>query len=207
MSFTFLKNALLLAAVVAGAGCHFVKITEPKRSATEQLLLSTAADRAVREVDLSSLKGKKVYVEEEYFKSYDEGYALGAIRQHLSESGALLTQSRTNAEIVVEVRSGGLGLDLRESLLGIPAMTLPVPLAGAAQTPELALYKSLKGDSIAKFALFAYERVSGAHVHSTEAMSGGAHFHHYKILGFINWRRTSVPELDPKIGSRLKREK
>lgn len=180
------------------AGCHSVKITEPKRTVTEQLLLSSAADRAVAELELSPLRGKTVYVEERYFKSYDKRYALGSIRQHLSESGARLTTDEDKADVIVEVRSAGLGLDSRESLLGIPSFGLPIPFAGAVQTPELALYKSQKADSTAKFALFAYDRGSGEHVHSSGARSGKAHFYHYKFLGFFNWRKTDIPELDPR---------
>jgi len=202
-----LRGALCCGLLALSAGCHSVKITEPKRTVTEQLLLSSAADRAVAELDLTALRGKTVYVEERYFKSYDKRYALGAIRQHLSESGARLTTDEEKADVVVEARSAGLGLDSRESLVGIPSIGVPIPLAGAVQTPEIALYKSQKGDSTAKFALFAYERGSGEHVHSSGARSGKAHFYHYKLLGFFGWRKTDIPELDPRNKSRRNRAK
>jgi hypothetical protein len=200
-----LRGVLCCGLLALSAGCHSLKITEPKRTVTEQLLLSSAADRAVAELEVSTLRGKTVYVEERYFKSYDKRYVLGAIRQRLSESGARLTADEEKADVIVEPRSAGLGLDTQESLLGIPSMGLPIPLTGTVQTPEIALYKSQKGDSTAKFALFAYERTSGEHVHSAGAQSGKAHFYHYKILGFFNWRNTDIPELDPRNKSRRDR--
>ena len=193
-----LRGVLFCGLLALGTGCHSVKITEPKRTVTEQLLLSSAADRAVADLEVSVLRGKTVYLEERYFKSYDKRYVLGAIRQHLSESGARLTTDEEKADVIVEARSAGLGLDSRESLLGIPSIGFPILFAGTVQTPEIALYKSQQADSTAKFALFAYDRGSGEHVHSSGARSGKAHFYHYKFLGFFNWRRTDIPELDPR---------
>ena len=200
-----LRGVLYCVLLALSAGCHSLKITEPKRTVTEQLLLSSAADRAVAVLEVSTLRGKKVYVEDRYFKSYDKRYVLGAIRQRLSESGARLTTDEEKADVIVEPRSAGLGLDTQESLLGIPSMGLPIPLAGAVQTPEIALYKSQKGDSTAKFALFAYEQVSRDHIYSSPTGSGKAHFYHYKILGFFNWRKTDIPELDSRSKPRRNR--
>ncbi len=198
------RTLLLAGLAFALTGCNTTKITEPKRSITEQLLLSSAADRAIEKADLHLLHGKKVHLEERYFKSYDKRYALGAIREHLARNGALLVRTEDEAEVIVEARSAGLGMDTRESLVGIPALSLPVPLAGSLQTPEISLYKSMKADSAARFALFSYDRKSGAFVESTGGISGAAYFHHYKFLGFFDWRRTDIPELDPKVKERLR---
>jgi hypothetical protein len=200
------KSGLLLAAAgILWGGCHATKVTEPQRSVTEQFLLSAAAERAVAQVDLSVLKGRKVFVQERYFKGYDEGFAIGAIRERISKAGALMMGQEAAADVIVEIRNGGLGLDTRESLIGIPALNMPIPLTGPVSTPEIALYKSAMADSAGKFALFAYERVSGEHVHSTGAMAGTAFFHHYRFLGLLNWRSTDVPELDPKLRKRLRK--
>jgi hypothetical protein len=199
------KSALILAVGILWSGCHATKVTEPQRSVTEQFLLSSAAERAVAQVDLSVLKGRKVFVQERYFKGYDEAFAIGAIRERISKAGALMMGQEAAADVIVEIRSGGLGLDTRESLVGIPALNMPIPLTGPVSTPEIALYKSAKADSAGKFALFAYERVSGEHVHSTGPMAGTGFFHHYRFLGLLNWRSTDVPELDPKLRKRLRK--
>ena len=176
------------------AGCHAIRITEPERTATEQLLLSTATDHAIRDIDLKALDGKKVFFKPDYFESYDDGYALCAIRELLAKNGAHLVADLEQSDLVGEARSGALGIDSRDSLLGLPELTIPIPFAGQVQSPELALYKAQHADSIAKFALLAYETKSGEFVHATGSMIGKAKFHHYKILGFINWRATNIPE-------------
>jgi hypothetical protein len=51
-----------VAAVLVQTGCHSLNVSEPKRTVTEQLLLSTATDRALQEVDLAPLRGKKVFL-------------------------------------------------------------------------------------------------------------------------------------------------
>ncbi len=185
--------------VLGSAGCHTTRVTEPQRSVAEQLLLSSATDRAVLGANFEPLRGRKVFVQERYFDSYDKGHALGVLREAMSRAGARLVGVEADAEWIVEPRSSGLGLDTRDSLVGIPSLNIPIPLAGPIATPELALYKALYADSAARFAVFAYERATGEHQHATGPLAGAAHFHHYRFLGLINWRRTDVPELDPKL--------
>jgi hypothetical protein len=185
-------------------GCHSLVVSQPKRTATEQLLLSTAADRGLEGVDLAPLRGKKVFLEEDYFRSYDQEYILGAIRELISKNGAFLVRKIDEADIVVEARSGGLGIDARTSLLGVPAIPFPIPMVGTISTPEIALYKAELYDSTGKFALLAYDNKSGAYVHSTGSLAGKAYFNHYIILGFFNWRSTDIPELNPRVFKKMK---
>jgi hypothetical protein len=103
------------------------------------------------EMDLSSLKGKKVFMDVKYFESVDKAYVLGALREKLGKDGAILLASEDEAEYIVEPRNRGLGLDTRSSLFGLPAMDIPIPLAGRISSPELALYKAQKADGIASF--------------------------------------------------------
>lgn len=188
-------TALLLPLLTA---CHGIRVSEPTRTATEQLLLSTATDEAVQDIDLSPLKDRKIFFDDTYFESYDDGYAKGSIRELIATAGGKLVSKRDKSEVVVEARSGALGIDSRESLLGLPELNLPIPLAGQVQSPELVLYKSQKSDSVAKFALIAYETESGDLQVRTGSMVGKSKFYHYKILGFINWRSTDIPEQKPK---------
>jgi hypothetical protein len=182
----------ILAAALCG--CTTVRESTPPRTATEQLLLSTAAQSATEDRDFAWVSGKKIFVEEKYFESYDKGNAIGLLRERLSASGARLVKTDTQAEIIVEIRSPVLSMNNSSTLIGVPAMTVPVPLAGPLQTPEIALYKNSLADSIAKFALFAYERESGRYVASADPMLGRAQLHLYKVL-FISWKKTDVPEL------------
>ena len=60
-----------VAALLAGGGCTQTILTAPQRSATEQLLLSTAAERAVASINFSLFSGKKVFLDVSNFDSYD----------------------------------------------------------------------------------------------------------------------------------------
>jgi hypothetical protein len=190
-----MKFACWLACAAVLCGCRTVRESAPPRTATEQLLLSTAANNALADTRFDWLEGKKTFVEDKYFESYDKGHAIGAIRERLSASGALLVSKEEQADIVVEIRSGVLSMDNSDFLIGLPAMAVPIPLTGSpVQTPELALYKSKRADSVAKFALFAYERVTGHYLRSVNPMLGRAKLCLYKVV-FISWQKTDVPEL------------
>jgi hypothetical protein len=175
------------------AGCTSSKTTTTARTATEQLLLSTATDRALKDGGLEVFAGRKVFVDVTYFDSYDSKYVEGTIRDALSRAGTLLADNATNCDVIVEARSGALAIDESDTLFGIPSMTLPIPLAGSAKTPEIAFYKSVRQRSVAKFALVAYVRASRAHVFSSGPLDGKSFDKHSRFL-FIAWTRTDVPE-------------
>ena len=52
------------------SGCHTSKVTEPSRTAAELLMLSHSADHAIREMDFSTLDGKKLFSSQLEFKQY-----------------------------------------------------------------------------------------------------------------------------------------
>lgn len=181
-------------AAVLFAGCSTYNMTNPPRSVTEQLLLSTAADRAIQTVSLTSLVNKKIYVDGTYFDSYDPKYVLGSIRDAISRAGGLLVPVASNSDIIVEARSGALSIDQSSSLIGLPQTGLPIPLTGVLSIPEIALYKADHQHSIAKLALLAYSTHTSEHIYSSGPMVGKANNTYYKLLGFIQWTSTDIPE-------------
>jgi len=182
-----------LLALLLVTGCADFTMTNPPRTVTEQLLLSTAADKAIRNTDLDMFRGKRVFIDGTYFDSYDPKYVLGAIRDAFSQSGALLAADVSNSDIIVEARSGAYSIDFDSSLWGIPTLGVPIPLAGTVSIPELALYKTTHQHSIAKFALLAYESKSREHFYSSGPMVGKSYNNTHKILGVL-WVRTDIPE-------------
>lgn len=175
-------------------GCASVRRSEPARTATEQLLISQAAEQAMSRVNFSWLQGKKVFIEDKYFESYDKGQAVSLIREKIALGGGLLTSTNDKADVVVEIRSGALSVNSSDFMVGIPSITLPVPVSGPVTTPEIAFFKDMKDDGIAKFSLFAYGRETGAYTNASGPDSGKAHYYMYKLFG-IGWIRTDVPEL------------
>lgn len=182
--------------IVLGAtsGCVKYRSSEPKRTATEQLLLSTAADHALENINVSLLEGRTVFLNTTYFDAIDKEYVIGSIRDLFFSSGAPVVDDLDEAEVVVEVRSGAFSIDGADTLTGMPTLPFPVPFAGVIQTPEIPLYKAERQKSIAKFALVAYERDSGKHVTSTGPTIGTAYDNHYQILGLIKFNLTDIPE-------------
>ena len=190
----FCKKLSVIAAALWVAGCAQTNLTSPSRSATEQLLLSTAADRAMQAASLSIFDGKKVYLDASYFDSYDAKNAIGTIRDALSQAGARLEPNATNCEIIVEARSGALSIDEADTLIGMPSTGLPIPLAGTLNIPEIAVYKSQRQFSVAKLALLAYSNQTREHYFSSGSMLGKSYNKYYKFLGFITFTRTDIPE-------------
>ncbi len=185
---------VFLFAIFFAAGCATSNMTSPPRSATEQLLLSTAADRALQTANFGIFANKKIIVDATYYESYDSKYVLGLLRDDLNRAGALLVENRTNADDIIEVRSGAHSVDVSDSLFGIPSTPAPIPLVGAVSLPEVALYKSTKQHALSKVVVLAYARPSGEHFYSSGPLLGKAYNNYYKILLFISWGTTDIPE-------------
>lgn len=146
-------------------GCGTTRISDTIRTGTEQLLLSTAIERAVNDMDFSILAGKDVYFDPQYLKGVsDEGYIISSIRQRLLAEGALLKANRDEAVYVVEARAGTVGTNRQDVLVGVPQVTLPTGafVAGAPSAiPEIPLAKKTQQRSIVKLAAFAYNQQTG----------------------------------------------
>lgn len=185
---------LVLLVTLALPGCKSPLVTKPKRSAIEQLLLSTAVDNALDDVDIPEVAGKRVYISEDYLDSYDSLYVMGSIRAVMSENDALLVNSEDEADIIVEARSGALGIDSSTSLVGLPSIPIVIPGAGSLELPTVALYQAKRADSVTKLSFLAYEADTGTRVHSGDAMTGKSKFHNYTFLFFLDVNFTDVPE-------------
>ncbi len=158
-----LATAALCAA--AACGCGTTKWTDTRRTATEQVLLSSAMDRAVSRLDFRALAGKDVYLDPQFIKTAtDSEYLISALRQHMLASGCVLRDKKDDADYVVEVRVGAIGTDRNELLFGVPATELPslLPLAGVPRAvPEMPFVKKTEQRGVARIALFAYNSHTG----------------------------------------------
>ena len=185
----------------SAAGCvNKQRMTDPTRSVGEQLLFSTAIDRALLELDLEAigrLKGFKVYLSTVYLQTLDQEYLVGSLRDLLLSSGVLVVDDIAQAEVIVEVRTGANSLDSATVTAGIAEdQALPNPVTGApVALPELAFFKKQNSVSLTKIALVAYHADSREHIFSSGTLLGGAYDRHYQFLGLIRLRFTDVPEL------------
>ena len=164
--------AVCLAAMtgVGAIGCGTTRL----QRATQQMVLSDAVDRAVDQLDFQPLKGRKVYLDTTYIRTVkgvdfvNAPYIISSLRHRLTLDGALLTDNRNEAEVVVEPRVGALGYDGHDVTYGIPPSRLLSTAAGLVPNappippfPELSIAKRSDEVGIAKINVFAYQRETG----------------------------------------------
>ena len=190
--YTVLSAGLLLTL----AGCSTSVQSNPSRTATEQMLISTAADHAAAQLDLPIPAHTPVFVDNTNMDGTDIKYAIGAIRARLLRQGARLVDDKKNADIVVETRSGALSTDQNTFLIGIPQFTVPIPFATTPLTlPEIALYGSKDQKGVAKFAFTGYNAKNGELLAAQDPQYGFSHNTQKTVLIFVSWTSTdAVPD-------------
>ncbi len=158
-----------IVACFAMSGCGTTRWSDSARTATEQLLITDAIDEAVQQLNFSVLADQEVYFDDEYLAgSVDENYLISSLRQHMLASGCILKENREDAKLVIEARSGAVGTDRHDVMIGVPSVNvptfLPSPVALPASIPEIPLAKNTKQRGVVKLAVFAYNRETGRRV-------------------------------------------
>jgi len=189
------------------AGCANIRVTDPARTATEQFLLSQAAIQAVKPLSFELLHSRKVFLEDTYFAASEKEFVLGELRAKLLKSGVQISAQREDAEIILELRSGGVGVDRYESLVGIPAIgataastsaAAGVPVAGLV-TPEIAITKEIKQIGYASVAYVAFWADTGEVVASSGPSIGKAYRDDWWLFGFGPRTIGDIPPVDHRI--------
>ena len=170
-------------------GCASTRVTDPPRTATEQFLLSKAAAEAVSQLSFDALRGRRVYVESLYFAASEQAFVLGELRAKLLESGAHLVRKIEDAQVVLEVRSSGVGIDRDDHLLGIPSFQAGGTVTGDVGgipllTPEIAITKSRYQVGIAGVSYVAYWAETGEIVAASGPFIGRSDRDDWWFFGF-----------------------
>jgi hypothetical protein len=157
-----LFHLFVVVLAAAAAGCGTTKWSDSARTATEQLLISTAVDKAIDNIDFKPLSQKLVYLDPQYLDCVDNKYVVSTLRQHMLSEGCVLMPEAGEADYVVEVRSGAVGTDHHDVLVGVPAITVPAGgMVGIPSIPEIPFAKTTAQKGVAKIACFAYNRETG----------------------------------------------
>ena len=184
-----------MAFLLGSVGCGSVRETLPARSAMEQLMISTAADRAVGDLPDVLVSQRKVYLESANLDCLDKAYVVEKLRSELLASGAVLTKTADDAELIVEVASGAMSLNKRDMLLGVPAVPLPIPYAGETlKLPEIPLWKTLSYTGHAKLLLCVVDARSGRLVEELPTRYGQCRESLWWLLLVGPFRRSDMPE-------------
>lgn len=149
------RIAPLLVVSLMCVGCSSRLLTHTPRSAIEQLLLSRAVDKALEKLRLPELAGKKAYVDFTNLKAYDQEYIKVATRARVAELGATLVEKADQADYTVEVSSGGLGIEFKNAVVGMPS--LPVPNS-PVPTPAAPAWRSTEQTGIVKLLIFVHAK-------------------------------------------------
>jgi hypothetical protein len=188
-----------LACLLLLTACSLTRESNPPRTATEELLISTAIDRAVEGLKLDIPKSTSVYLDASDFEGTDSKYAVSDIAEHVLLAGGRLTSDRSKADMVVAIRSGALSTDSEGFLLGIPAIGAPVPAAGVISLPEVDLLKRAETRGVAKFAATLYDAKTRALKSVSGVSYGFSHRTHWVVL-LAGWTQDdTIPRsIDPE---------
>ncbi|WP_052298866.1 DUF6655 family protein [Isosphaera pallida] len=168
---------MTIAGGLAASGCGSTRMTHTPRTATEQLLLTSAWDDAVKRIDFSPLSGVPVHLDTTNLKGHsDEGWIASSLRQALLTHGALLRTKPEEARWIVEPRVGVYGTDSSDWMIGLPQLTIPITIPGLPMgtIPEVPIYKKSHQRGVARLALFAYDRQSGQVVWTSGTVTADA---------------------------------
>ncbi|WP_373250183.1 DUF6655 family protein [Brevundimonas sp.] len=179
-------------ALLAGA-CASTSETHPARTATEQLLVARAADRAVEGLTLPIPAGSRVFVDSAFFQAENAAYAVSAIRAALSEAGYSLAPSKAEADAVFELRVGALSLEQMRRVFGLPDMRVPINESfNVVSVPELSIYSRRDRVGVAEFSGFLYEPKTGAPLGAVVPMTGEFRIRSHKLLMIVAWGQQRV---------------
>ena len=169
--FMIIKFIVVFSILLVAAGCG----AAVQKTGTEQLVLSDSVDRAIDQLDLAPLAGRKVFLDTTYMQTYkgpnvyvSSDYIASALRQKLTTTGCRMEINRTDADYVLEARVGALGTDTMEVTYGIPSSNglgvAASALSGVPAVPaipEISVGKRNNLLGVSKIVVFAYHRDTG----------------------------------------------
>jgi hypothetical protein len=188
------------------AGCGTTKWSDTARTATEQILISTAVDQAIERIDFSPLAGRNVYLDTQFMEGIvDKNYVISTMRQHMLAQYCILNTDKETADFTVEARAGAVGTNHHDVLLGVPALVLPTgALTGVPSAiPEIPFAKSTDQKGIAKIACFAYNNHTGQAVWQSGVYPVVCNAKDTWILGSGPFQRGTIYDGTRFAGSRL----
>ncbi len=137
------------------SGCMTTKESDTSRTGVEQLLLSSATDKALDKVDFAPIARAKVFVDTQYLDCTDKNYVIVSLHQHLLRQQCLLVDKKDDADVVVEIGSGGVGTDRTDWFVGIPEIPLAPP--SPIMLPKMTLFNRTRSIGTAKLSVVALD--------------------------------------------------
>lgn len=152
---------LAIIALIALQGCTTTRTSDTARTGMEQLLISNAVDQALDKYDFSTLYGRTVFLDQTYLDCVDKGYLTASLRERILVNGGRIATSKDESDVVMEVRSGGLGTDNTETFVGTPNLSVPGLLP--IELPEVKIWNRKRQLATAKLGILAYDTKRGTY--------------------------------------------
>lgn len=192
--------ALLLAST-ALVGCGTTKFSDTGRTATEQLLISSAMEDVVDEYDYSRLAGLKIHIKIAN-STTDSDYLKSLVRQQLAANGAFVRDAIDDADYVLEVAPGTVGTNRYELMYGIPETSIPaIGTLAATSIPEFALIKRTDQKAQVKLNMWAYNKTTGAIIWQSGVQTKSANIRDRWIFGAGPFTNASYDEAGMRLGA------
>jgi hypothetical protein len=174
--------------LLGAAACASTTETFPGRTATEQLLMARAADKAVEGLSLPLPTASSIFVDDVYFQGEGTRYAISAIRAALSDAGYRLAPNKEAADAVFEIRVGAMSLEQMRRVVGLPEMRIPInETLNVVSLPELSVYSNRDRVGVAEFSGFLYEARTGAPLGAVMPMIGSYRIRSHKAFMVVAW--------------------
>lgn len=181
------RATVLCCSLLLFVGCiGGIRDTTTARTATEILLVSTAAEKAIQQYNVDpTLKGKKVTIDDSRYDSIDKPYVISALRQHLAASGAMIVGD--GSDYTVEVRNGTLGIYDNDFTIGIPGLPIALGAGLGAElppvvTPALSLFRRDSSQGWCKMQLWIYGTKDNNFVSKSGDLWGSSYYNQWVIL-------------------------
>lgn len=195
-----------------------------RSDATEQLILSDAVDRSVRNIDFSPLAGRDCYLDTSYIKTtksptfVNAEYLTSSLRNQALAAGCRLVAKETDAELIIEPRVGTLGADIHDVTYGIPsnnvlsqaasvaaATTAMAPAAAPiAAIPEISIARREDQTAAAKIAVFALDAKTKLPVWQSGVSVANSSARDWWILGIGPFQNGTIYDKTQFAGSKFR---
>ncbi|MDO5553042.1 MAG: hypothetical protein Q4G68_04720 [Planctomycetia bacterium] len=144
--------------------CGTTKWSDTSRTATEQLLITSAMEDVIDEFDFYPLTGRRVYINKEGVNCTDSHYLFSILHQQLAANGVLVQEKKDEADYILEIAPGAVGTNRYDLMYGVPETKVPsiIPVGGGSSIPEISIIKRTDQKAQVKLMMWAYNRASGA---------------------------------------------
>lgn len=173
-------------------GCTSVQPPAVMVTATQQMLISQSTNLSIDKLDIPNNLGK-VYLD--ITESDGNRYSIAELETKILLAGDTLVDTKSNSDTVIIVRTAAQSINHDSVLIGIPAIPIPVPLAGTIESPELALFKNKTDEGITIIGLTMYNTKTGKLIKNDKESFGISHHNLWTIFVFLTWQTGNIHNL------------